>query len=188
LLPRRAYGSAQDFVSVLSEAFRHVERKIKDTNSIKIYWEQSAKGPLVPRPEPQVMTNIAALLEDHSLVAGYQLIRESAAGSGRVDLRAIAPLANGGTLTVCIEGKHAHVDSVEHGIVAQLPEYMRRTGADFGIYLVLWFQSADFNRPKDSALDLRLALHGSRPWNNILVEILDLSLPLPPSHPAFEFR
>jgi hypothetical protein len=189
LTPRRSYGSVQDFVSVLSEAFRQVERKIRDSNSVRIYWEQSSDDNkrLVPRPEPQVMTNISALLDDHSLLAGYQLIRESGAGLGRLDLRAVAPLANGTTASICIEGKHAHADAIEHGITDQLPEYMRRTSADFGIYLVLWFKCHAYDQPATTSLDLSLTLHKVRPLKNMSVEVLNLGLPEAPSDARFEF-
>ncbi len=190
LVNRRGYTSVHDFVTVLSEAFRQVERKIRDSNSTRIYWERSAGDPkqLVPRPEPQVMANISALLDDHSLVAGYQLIRESGAGAGRLDLRAIAPLASGATASVCIEGKHAHAEAIEHGVTDQLPEYMRRTRADFGIYLVLWFKCDSYNHPATASLDLKLALHKARPFKNMSVEVLDLGFPEAPSDSGFAFK
>lgn len=191
LLPRATYGSPAEFLGVFIESLRQAHKNIRDTNSVKLFWDrQHSSQPgyrLVPKREPEAMAGIAGFLQDQSMVAGYQLIRESGVGAGSLDLRAIAPLRSGGVTTICVEGKNAHSDDLEHGIVDQLPAYMQSCRADFGIYLVLWYQCEEFSRPPESAIDTTWALTKKRPWETIAVEQFDLGLPKSPSERNFSF-
>jgi hypothetical protein len=191
LLPRTAYASPAEFLGVFIESFRQAHSSIRDTNSYRLFWDrQHSKdnGPrLVPKREPEAMAGVAGFLHDQSLVAGYQLVQESAAGPGTLDLRASAALRFGGMVTVCVEGKNAHSDDLEHGITDQLPAYMKAVNADYGVYLVLWYQCEEFNYPKESDVDVTWSLTKKRPWETIVVEKFDLALPKPPSHRDFSF-
>ena len=119
---------------------------------------------------------------------GYELIRESAAGSGSIDLRASAPLNDGGIINICIEAKNAHSPDLIHGLTEQLPSYMKNTHADYGIYLVLWYQCESFPEPKESSMELTLNLTNLKPWENIVVEKFDLGIPLSPSDKRYKYE
>ena len=191
LTPRTTYNSPAEFLSVFLESIRQAERIIRDTSSHGLFWDrQKSKGTpqhLVPKREPEAMSGVAAFLQDQSLLSGYQLIRESAAGAGSIDLRALATLSSGGFVNVCMEGKNAHSPDLKHGITDQLPSYMQSTGADYGVYLVLWYKCNSFQEPKDSNVDVTWSLTKLRPWENIIVESFNLARPSPPSDRSFEY-
>jgi hypothetical protein len=133
------------------------------------------------------MTGIAGYLQDQSLLAGYQVIQESQAGPGTLDIRAVAALDGGGLVNVCVEGKNAHSRDLEHGIRDQLPAYMQGVKADYGVYLVPWYKCAAFAEPSGEVVDVTLPLAKIRPWENIVVESFDLSIPGSPSSRDFVF-
>ncbi len=72
-------------------------------------------------------------------ISKYALIccRESKVSNGARDAIII-----GGGHRVIIELKCAHKDDLEHGLVKQLPRYLKDEGAEYGIYLVLFFSFA----------------------------------------------
>ncbi len=192
LIPRTTYNSAAEFFGVFIESLRQAEKVIHDTNSYSLFWDRQhskrAIRRMVPKREPVAMSGVAAFIQDQSIIAGYQIIKESGAGSGSLDLRAIATLTTGEIITVCVEGKNAQSTDIEHGITDQLPEYMRRTGASYGIYLVLWYKCELYPKPNESGLELTLRLTKLRPWETIVVEQFDLAIPLSPSHRDFEYE
>jgi len=190
LLPRTSYATPAEFLATCLESLRQTERTIRSTNCLPIFWDRSHKSPGLrhPKAEPEVMSGIAGFLQDQSVLGGYELIQESGAGQGSLDLRSVAALSGGGTTTVCIEGKNAHSQDLAHGITQQLPSYMTSVGASNGIYLVLWFKCASFDQPAESSIDITWGLTKKRPWETIVVQTMDLSLPLPPSNRRFELR
>jgi hypothetical protein len=191
LLPRKTYSSAAEFMGVFMESLRQARNNIRDTNSVKSFWDRQnspkASHKLVPKREPEAMAAIATILQDQSIVANYQMIRESSIGSGSLDLRVIAPLKNDGFCTICIEAKNAHSNDIQHGVAHQLPAYMQSSKADFGIYLVLWYKCEEFNHPPSTDWELTLSLTKIKPWKTITVEKFDLSLPKSPSSRDYSF-
>ena len=191
LLSRSTFSSPAEFLGVVVESIQQVNRTIRKGNSIQLYWDrqrsQTAAPKLVPKREPEVMAGIGALIQDQSLLAGYELIQESAASTGSLDLRAIGPNESGGTTTICIEGKNAHSDDLDHEITDQLPEYMDASGASYGIYLVLWYRCDEFKRSSEDGGDITWGLTMKRPWENIVIEKFDLSLPKSPSDKSFKY-
>ncbi len=121
------------------------------------------------------------MLRDQSLLLGFELSREVGAGAGSLDMKATAPLKTGELVNIAIEAKNAHSGDIEDGIRFQLPEYMKSTSSTFGIYLVLWYKCEEFEEPKTSSTDLTWGLTKNRPYQTIIVELFDLSLPIPPS-------
>jgi len=191
LLPRSTYNSPAEFLGVFIESLRQTERAIRDANSYKLFWDRQ-KGvdeepKLIPKREPEAMSGLAAFLQDQSLLSGFQLIQESVAGSGTLDLRAIATLGSGGFVNVCVEGKNAHSNDLKHGITDQLPSYMRSNGADYGVYLVLWYQCDEFQKPSSSETDVTWELTKLRPWKTIVVEKFNLALPISPSVRSYKY-
>jgi hypothetical protein len=64
---------------------------------------------------------------------------------------------------------------------------MASTGADFGVYLVLWYQCEQFKQPAQSDIDVTWSLSKLRPWETIAVEKFDLAFTAPPSSPDFQY-
>lgn len=188
LLPRSTYASPAEFLGVLVEALRQTERVIHDTDCYALFWDRrrATPGGRHPKHEPEVMAGIAGLLQDQALLGGFELLQESQAGPGSVDLRAIAALTDGGTTSVCVEGKNAHSQDLEHGVSQQLPAYMTSVRADYGIYLVLWYQCDQFPEPRESDVDLTWNLTKRRPLESIVIEKMNLALPISPSDRRFK--
>jgi hypothetical protein len=191
LLPRKTYQSPAEFPPVFLESLRQAGSTIGRANCFGLFWDRQRAATdsqrLVPKREPEAMSGVAALLQDQSLLAGYELVKESQAGAGSLDLRAVAPLSDGGMVNLCIESKNAHSPDLEHGIAHQLPTYMRNTNAAYGVYLVLWYRCKEFAAPTQSQVDLITRLHERRPWQNIIVEIFDLAIPTSPSDKSYEY-
>jgi hypothetical protein len=80
LLPRKTYSSAADFLSVFLESLRQAAQTIRDANCYSLFWDrqklQGAPQRLFPKREPEAVAGIAAFLQDHSLIGGYQIFRE----------------------------------------------------------------------------------------------------------------
>ncbi len=186
IIHRTTYDSTIDFLNILSEGIVHVNKNIQAANSHRSFWDiQKGQSP-IPKKEPQSMAGIAALLQDHSLISGYELVQESSAGAGRLDLRAIAPKKSGGFINICIEAKNAHSNDLKHGLTDQLPEYMERVGSDYGIYLVLWYKCKYFQKPVNDLFAWELTK--LKPLQNINIVKFDLSLPLNPSDRKFKYK
>jgi hypothetical protein len=191
LLARTTYSSAAEFLGIFLESLRQANRTIRDTNSFKLFWDRqrtrNASRRIVPKNEPEAMAGIAGYLQDQSLLAGYQLLQETQAGTGSLDLRALAALEGGGFVNICVEGKNAHSTDLEHGVTNQLPAYMRSAQANYGVYLVLWYKCEAFPEPAQDNIDVTWGLTKLRPWENIVVESFDLAIPTPPSARTFEY-
>lgn len=190
LISRKTYDSPSDFLGVFLENIRQANQKIKKANAFRLFWDkQNHKGApnsYIPKREPDSMSGIVAFLQDQSLLSGYELIPESSAGAGILDLRALASLSSGGFINICVEGKNAHSNDLAHGLTNQLPEYMKSMDADYGVYLVLWYKCDSFQKPNRNSLDVTLELSKVLPMKTIVVEKFDLSIPLSPSKKKFK--
>lgn len=191
LLPRKTYSTSAEFLGVFLESLRLASQTIRDTNGYKLYWDRQRSGngttKLTPKREPESMKGIVGLLQDQSLLAGYQLQVESQVGPGSLDLQATASLASGGFAKVCLEAKNAHSPDLEHGVSDQLPSYIRSARADYGVYLVLWYKCKEFPEPAAEGADITWDLTKIRPWENIVIERFDLAIPVSPSSKNFKY-
>ncbi|MCH7960562.1 MAG: hypothetical protein IID08_10535 [Candidatus Hydrogenedentes bacterium] len=189
LLPQQQYSSVADFVRKIVEAIRQAQATIMRVGSHSQFWDFPRSGDdrnfPVPKSEPQAMKGVAALLQDQAALGDFELSTELNAGTGSLDMLATASLAGGGLVKIAIEAKNAHAGNINHGIEHQLPSYMYSKGADFGIYLVLWYKCQQYDEPKEGSTDLKLGLTKLRHLENMTVEILDLSLPVSPSRTNF---
>ena len=80
LLPQTVYKSPAQLLTKFVESLRQTNLIIKKENSYKLFWDrQKSTTPsiFVPKREPEVMAGISSFLQDHSLLGGYSLIRES---------------------------------------------------------------------------------------------------------------
>jgi hypothetical protein len=189
LLPRIAYASPSEFAASFIEGMSQLRQKIEISR--RSFWdyqkEGGSRGNPIPKLEPQSMALIASLLDDHAVVGGYDLDREPSTGVGSPDLKAVAPLTGGGLARIAVEGKNAHATDLRHGLQHQLPAYMHSVGADYGVYLVLWFKCAEFPRPSGEHVDVSWPLAKLVSGSNIDVQFLDVSLPVTASNPNFSF-
>jgi hypothetical protein len=94
--------------------------------------------------------------------------------------------ALGTRILVCASpSKKPSGEDLFHGLVEQLPAYMRAKGSDFGIYCVTYFKRRDFNKPERYDMHtLELALEVARRASglqSITIRIFDLSRRRSPS-------
>jgi internalin A len=72
--------------------------------------------------------------------------REVIASNGSLDFH-FSYTKNDVLMNVCVELKNAHHPNLEHGLTTQLPLYINDIGSREGIFLVLWYKYAKFNKP-----------------------------------------
>lgn len=118
------------------------------------FWKDSS-GVELPVSEPKAQPIIFNIIKDLAEMKGIQISREVEAADGSLDFYFSY---NTGTelMKVCVELKNAHHNTLEHGIESQLPLYIKGVGKKEGIFLVLWYKNAIFDKPKayDSVRDL----------------------------------
>lgn len=139
----------------------------------------------LPKQEPHIHPVIQGLLSDIAIAKSFRISSEYEIAGGDLDFLISGVLDTGTTKSVCIEFKNAHNPRLSHGLLKQLPDYMRAEGCDFGVYCVLWFKGADFGEPKHlDEINLKLSLEreaSSAGLLSIRIMIFDLSRPTPPS-------
>ena len=191
LLPQASYSSAAELLATVIEGIQQVQSKIHAAGCVASFWDRQGGdnegSKRKPKLEPEAVSLIRGFLYDYSLLAGYELSHEVGAAGGSLDMKVTAPSSNGGLIKICIECKNSHSDDIFHGLTDQLPAYMRSLGADYGIYLVLWYKGKYLDRPTVDHGDLKLELTKRKPLQNIIVDSIDLSWPLAPSDRGFRF-
>lgn len=191
-LEKKTFQSIEEAVSVVLEAKQQTEQRIRDSNMYSLFWDfdrtSGPKNPPKPKREPQSFGGIIGLLQDDAVIKGYTVVPEGGASSGKLDAHVIASLADGRQAKIAIEAKNAHSPDLEHGLMDQLPEYMRAIDADYGIYFALWYKCEVFDQPSEPSIDLGLRLSKMRPLENMYSDLFKLALPQSPSKRGFEFQ
>lgn len=179
-------ASADQFFVEFVNIIHQMQQTIEDKGSQRIFWnfEKGGDRARTPKAEPQVTAAIDLLLSDAAVRKDFQIVPQAGAAGGNLDFQVNKVTEGGGLAVLAMEAKHAHASDLKHGLINQLPAYMRAVTADFGIYLILWFKGEDFQFPVDSdfnALREKLELKGPRAPSNVRIMHLDLSIPSPPS-------
>ena len=190
IAPVTTYGSVEIFnEAVTSSLFQSIQDKVSNIGSSNPFWDVSYDGPKIvskmPKRETDIHPTIHALLFDIALAKNLQISPEYPIAGGRLDLLVSGVLDTGQIANVCIEFKHAHSKDLLHGLLRQLPDYMRAKGCNFGLYCVMYFKGEDFEEPKDHDYNqLETLLNGekiSAGLSNIRIIILDFSHKKTPS-------
>ncbi len=145
LLPTIFYDRPGELFNVIMESLHGLNDEIARTDDIAGFWDEQRNGnktiKRVPKREPTITKHVESRLRDITLQKNIDIHREIELGSSKLDLCFSAPLSHKETAKICVELKKVHADDLIHGLVEQLPDYMRRTGTDFGIYCILYFGS-----------------------------------------------
>lgn len=148
LIPVNEYNSPGELFDTVASMIVSLENKIKDSNMYSAFWNKNKEKSLqTPKKETEIHRILLGLIQDECLLKSIDVNHEGTAGSGNLDFYISGFIKNSGMNGVCIEVKHAHSQKLKKGLTHQLPSYMRTKGADFGIYLVLWFKGKDFAKP-----------------------------------------
>jgi hypothetical protein len=98
LLPRTSYPSPHEFAAHFIDGLSQLRERVKGAR--RSFWDyprlDRSRGSAVPKPEPQSMALIAAFLDDHATVGGYELDRETLTAVGSLDLKAVTAISGGG--------------------------------------------------------------------------------------------
>lgn len=143
LISEKTYVNPGQVFNVVINALRGLNEEISRTNDLAGFWDEQRKGKkvigLIPKREPVITKHIESQLRDITLQKNIDIMREIELGNSKLDLLFSAPLTDGTPAKVCVEVKKAHATDLAHGLLTQLPEYMRKAGTDYGIYCVLDF-------------------------------------------------
>jgi len=191
LLPIKTYKSVGDFNSEVVFSLQSIPDKVNAINDLYTAFWNFTYGPQgkiiarLPRQEPHIHPIIHGLLRDIAIAKSFNISSEYEIAGGDLDFLISGVLDTGKMKSVCVEFKNAHNPRLRHGLLKQLPKYMRAEGCDFGVYCVLWFKGDDFGEPKfPNEIELKLSLEreaSSAGLSGIRVMIFDLSRPTPPS-------
>jgi len=191
IAPVTTYGSVEIFNEVVTSSMQSIQDKVSSISLCNPFWDISYDGPKIvsksPKRETDIHPTIHALLFDIALAKNLQIAPEYPVAGGRLDFLVSGVLDAGQIANVCIEFKHAHSKDLLHGLLRQLPDYMRAKGCNFGLYCVMYFKGEDFEEPKDNDYNqLEVVLNGekiSAGLSNIRIIILDFSHKKTPSKP-----
>lgn len=189
IAPKITYNSKEDFYEKVANSVILLQDKIIETNLYKAFWDIQYDGGRIvsktPKRETDIHSIIWALLYDVALSNNIDISYDHVIGAGKLDFLLIGHTTSGESIKVCLEFKHAHSQDLEHGLLSQLPSYMRNLGCDFGIYCVTFFKGGEFYEPKEYDLHgIDFYLKGlvlQYGLFNIRIIVIDLSKPKIPS-------
>jgi hypothetical protein len=190
IVPMATHASQVDFNQTVTDSLLSIPDKVATLGLQNAFWDRTYEGKKIvsqrPKSEPDIQPTIHGLLYDICLAKNIQVSREYVVAGGQLDFLFSGHLNTGSTVEVCVEFKHAHSQDISHGLLEQLPAYMRAKGCDFGLYCVMYFKDTEFSKPQKyaNANDLFLALNQERlsvGLTNIRVLMMDFSHQKPPS-------
>ena len=126
-----------------------IKKSIEYHNLDKNLWQKSDSSniPVGERVAyPIIFNELRSICEAKGIFIGQEVV----VSSGRVDFY-LFYTCEGKPMNVCVELKNAHSAGLQHGIEIQLPLYIKGTGGNHGIYLVLWYKHDHFSEPKKYA-------------------------------------
>lgn len=189
IAPKVTYESKASFYQEAALALQMIPDKITTAGMQGAFWDITYEGSKIvsrkPKREPDITPTLHGLLFDIAVAKNFEITPEYKIGVGKLDFLISGNILLGEKASVCVEFKEAHSPDLQHGLIKQLPEYMRAKGCDFGVYIVLFFKGPYFSEPiRSSIIDIDNALvqwAGDAGLSNIRRMIFDLSHPIPPS-------
>jgi hypothetical protein len=209
LIPTNTFSSVEELRETVYEAIANLEESIKRLDSYNAFWdivyEGRKKGLPSPKKETDIHPTIQLLLDEWAFLRSIEIVSENRTGAGDLDFAFIGSVENQGPVSICMEVKRAHSDDLSHGLEVQLPGYMQRKRAQYGVFVVLWFKGEWFDKPNLPDIryiantwltdvgqivnadvhDLEFALKGKviadPKLQDIRVFIIDVSKPIPAS-------
>ncbi|WP_417943143.1 COR domain-containing protein [Flavobacterium sp. RS13.1] len=181
--PGNQFYSNSDLKSFILKLFEDVlENEISLKEGYINFWRD--KHCTQPKDEVEVQPYICNAIDSYCKVRGVNLSREVKEGNGNVDILFSYTNKENQILKVCVEIKKAHHQDIETAISTQLPVYMKSTGTESGIYLVIWFKNDIFPQPKkfNSSEELFNAISSKNPIDkNISIKIVNCTKNIAPS-------
>lgn len=160
-----------------------VKHNIENHGGYKYFWKSDGNGGLKPCREAEAQPYIFSHLKSIFDFMGIQISREVESSNGEIDFLVTYTNSQRKLLRLCVELKLAQAAKVENGLTKQLPAYMKGEKCKYGIYVVLWFKSENYEEPKKyiGIQDLQSSLDEINSNHKILSMIIDCSKPTSPS-------
>ena len=128
-----------------------INSKISEAAAHKSFWNFIYDGNTIvsrsPKKEVELQPLIHCLLSDQMLLSSIEVIPEHTTSAGKLDFLFVAHVKGRGLRKLCAEFKLAHSVDLEHGLIVQLPRYMKVSEAKYGAYCVLNFKGTWFDQP-----------------------------------------
>lgn len=182
------YDSEEAFRVKVNSCLSSINDKIREADAFISYWDLEYKGQKIisrtPKKEVTLQPLIKCLLSDQMLQSNIELIPEYKSGEGNLDFLFLANVSGVGMSKICAEFKLAHSVDLERGLLAQLPAYMDISKAKYGVYCILNFKGAWFNKPtfkRNERLDMYMQKvkvgSGNPVLDNVRIIILNMFKP-----------
>lgn len=138
------YNSEEDLVYNVKKIISSVNPNLYLYNGYKTFWNNNGS---TPKQEVDAQHSVLSMLSHALNIAGLKIESEAVTPGGNVDFYIYASVKNKGVMGICLELKLAHRTKadIEKGFFSQLPEYVKRKNALYGIYLVLWYNSDEYD-------------------------------------------
>lgn len=149
LVSNAAYRSEGELYATVLDCLHLCELDIRRHGSESFVWTKSTDV-FLPMAEPQISKFLAGYLTSHGASRNFDVTCEPLVGTGNLDFHIVAPILNGPIARVAIEAKKADSAQLIPGFQTQLPEYMRRLGTAYGIFLVYWLKSSNYPHPSQA--------------------------------------
>ncbi len=146
LLSSTRHHNLDELFGSVVDSIYLAEQDIRRHGAEKLIWKKNADNGFQPLNEPEISRFVASFLSVYGSLRNFDVICESIAGTGKLDLYVIAPLEDG-IGKIAIEAKKAESADLVHGFETQLPAYVQRIGTTHGIYLVYWLKSYSYPYP-----------------------------------------
>lgn len=150
LLHDKAFKNAEDLFITVVDCLEMCEVDIKRFGTERLLWAKEGSS-MKPIAEPMMSRLVASHLAGLGAAKGFAVSCEEVAGAGNVDFSVSAHVHGEGIRKVAIEAKKADNLKIQTGLTHQLPAYMNRLAAEWGILLTYWLASAAYPYPKYSS-------------------------------------
>jgi len=151
--------SESDFLMAISSTLAELKHYVEDRRWIEPFWDDAReveingeKHPIqaAPKKEPKIQPTLHIFFERSLNPLGIHVLRETEEGIGKLDFKFLITIKRRIPVNVCAEFKLAHNEELEHGLMTQLPLYLKASPSKSGIFLVMWFKDDKgkyFNKP-----------------------------------------
>lgn len=146
LLNNAKYESMDAFFATVIDSLHCCQEDIRRHGAERLFWKKTNDKTWQPVDEPDISRGVATFLSIYGALKNFDVTCEPIAGAGNLDFHIVAPVADS-VKKIGIEAKKAESDDLVNGFKIQLPDYMRRIGTDYGIYLIYWLKSPDYLFP-----------------------------------------
>jgi hypothetical protein len=151
LLPSTSFPSVEALRSVVHEGLGNIRDDVQSRGTYNPFWDQSYEGRSKKEPSPKkeidIHPTLNLLFQEWAVLRSIEVIPENQTGAGPMDFCFLGHVEGAGPTSICVEVKLAQAQDLLHGLEVQLPSYVQRKGALYGVYVVLWFRGDWFDKP-----------------------------------------